>query len=303
MSVPLTQACALLVGEVRAAWDWLAEQRIPGPTDPPTERHIDATQQAIEDREARRDRAARHPPPPPPPTADIPSGASRALVVHRPIVAGPHPDAARVSPIHGRIIVAALLRRAADDVHHAATGNRLRWLLPDPGTRGAVPCTACRAAGTCGCDSDDVQVEAALAEILGHLEHLDDAALTDLHTALFRANRDARRAAGAADVCLVLKAACPACDSRDLVADCTSRSRDEWSIRCRNRLCACTGPGCRCGTPIRYPGKTHVWRGAGGGWHDLADRLGVTYAALFAQATARHSRPIGHTEQGKGGRS
>lgn len=307
MSVAVGQACLLLIGEIRAAWDWLAEQRIPGPTMSPTERHITAEQQGIEDREARRDRAARHPLPPPPSSHELPSGAARAVNgTHPPMASGPHPDAARLSPIHGRIIVAAQLRRAADALHTAVTGGPFGWKITDPGARPAgALCGVCGRSG-CGHDLDDAQTHAALA-VMGALigqGDADEAALAALHWALERANRDARRAAGAADVHLVLKAPCPACDNRDLVADCTSPKREEWSIRCRSSLCRCQGPACRCGCAIRYPGKHHVWPADNGGWHDLAARLGVTYQALLMQATGTPTgNGVGSERTGKGGRS
>jgi hypothetical protein len=282
------QACGLLVGEIRAAWGWLAEQRVPGPTASPSERHISVEQQRVEDREARRDRAARNPPEPPPVSRGLPSGAGRAaLGVHPPIAAGPHRDAARLSPIHGRIIVAAQLRAAADGLHAAVFGAGFAWALSDPSCRAVGESCGVCGGGRCGCDVDDAQAAAALA-VIGELLRRGDApdeALSVLWGALERANREARRAAGVADVCLVLKAACPACDSRDMVADCTSPRREDWSIRCRNTLCRCAGPGCRCGCAIRYPGKQHVWPADGGGWHDLAARLGVAYPLLVAQAT------------------
>lgn len=310
MSVAIGQACLMLVGEIRAAWDWLGEQRIPGPTASPTERHITAEQQGIEDREAARDRAARHPPAPPPSSHALPSGAARAVNgVHPAMAAGPHPDAARLSPIHGRIIVAAQLRRAADTIYAVAAGGaRFEWRVPDPAARPAGSrCGVCDHY-SCGHDLDDAQVHAALAVITGVIAQadVDDNALHALHFALERANRDARRAAGAADVHLVLKAACPACNNRDLVADCTSPKREEWSIRCRSSLCRCAGPGCGCGCAVRYPGKHHVWPADNGGWHDLAARLGVTYQALMVQATGSPTAAaggVGSIRTGKGGRS
>lgn len=304
MSLALPADCRRLVAEIRAAWDWLTEQAVPGPTDPPSERHTTAAQQHIEDREVRRDRAAQHLPAPAAGTPDVPSGAVRYLVRTPGTPVGPHPDAARVSPIHGRIVVAAQLRRAAEALHTAARGTRLHWRLHDPNLRPpGTRCHVCRTGGHCRCDTDDAQVSAALHVISTHLaDPPAETHLLALHAALERANREARRAAGAADVHLVLKAACPACHARDLVADCTSPNRDEWSIRCRNRLCQCTGPACSCGTMTRYDGKAHVWPATHGQWHDLATRLGVTLTALIADAMRRPVATVGHTTAGKGGR-
>jgi hypothetical protein len=139
-----------------------------------------------------------------------------------------------------------------------------------------------------------MQVAAALHVITTHLHNgTPFDVLQDLLDALERANRNARRAAGADQTLLVLKAACPACDSRDLVADCTSPDSNEWSIRCRNRLCECKGTGCPCGSAVRYPGKQHRWAAGLGQWHDLAAKLGVTYPHLVAAATGRPGGPGG----------
>jgi hypothetical protein len=298
MSLALPQACAHILAEVRAAWDWLTEQVQPGPTDPPSERHITPQQAAIEEREARRDREARYLPPTYA-SPGLPSGAARYLAVPPPSSVGPHPDAARVSPIHGRVIVAEQLWRAAADLHLAVHGTPIERLVVNPRTRPPdTACPACAARSGCWCDRDDMQVAAALHVITTHLEagahHLDC-----LLPVLERVNRDARRAAGALETLLVLKAACPACDGRDLVADCSSPDRDEWSIRCRNSLCTCAGPGCPCASAVRYAGKQHRWQAGKGQWHDLAGRLGVTYRQLYTQATRSPALESRHTGYGQ----
>jgi hypothetical protein len=302
MSLALAQACAHTLAEVRAAWDWLTEQVQPGPTDPPSERHITPLQAQIEEREARRDREARYLPPTHA-RPGVPSGATRLIAVPPPSSVGPHPDAARVSPIHGRVIVAEQLWRAAADLHHAVHGTPIERRVINPRTRAPhTPCPACTAASGCWCDSDDMQVAAALHVIGTHLEtgiqYLDC-----LLPVLEKVNRDARRAAGALETLLVLKAVCPACDARDLVADCSSPNRDEWSIRCRNRLCTCAGPGCPCGSAVRYQGKQHRWAAGKGQWHDLANRLGVTYQQLWTEATHRHRPPLASRHTGYGRRA
>jgi hypothetical protein len=301
MSLALAQACAQLVGEVRAAWDWLTEQVQPGPTDPPSERHVSAAQAQIEDREVRRDRDSRYLP-----TVDrppgVPSGAVRHLAVPPPSSVGPHPDAARVSPIHGRVIVAEQLWRAAAALHLAVYGTPIQHRAADPRVRPpGTACPVCAAARGCWCDHDDMQVAAALHVITAHLTGglPSEEPLPGLLSALERANREARRAAGAYVTLLVLKAPCPACDGRDLVADCSSPNRDEWSIRCRNRLCVCAGPGCRCGCRVRYHGKQHRWQAGTGQWHDLAGRLGVTYRQLYQQAARPPALPSRHTGGGR----
>lgn len=292
MSLTTSEACRAELGAVRAAWGWLGEQRVPGPTDPPSERHITAEQAAAEDREVRRDRLARHLPQPARGNRDTPSGVTRYLHVPPGSATGPHADAARIAPIHGRIIVAAMLRRTAEMVHLAVEGHALTWVLHDPRQRTGATCHLCGTAAVCGCDIDDVQAQAAMHVISARLgAGLDEDTLAGLLRDLQRANREARRAAGAADIALVLKAPCPACDSRDLVADCTSPNRDEWSIRCRNTLCRCAGQGCACGRIVRVPGKGHLWPAARGQWHDLARKLGVPLHGLLADAMRRPAPP------------
>jgi hypothetical protein len=304
VSLALVPACLHAVAEVRAAWDWLTEQVVPGPCAAPSERHMSLARARVEGREARRDRDARYLPsvlrPP-----DIPSGAVRFLSVPPPSTTGPHPDAARVSPIYGRILVAGQLWQAAARMHEAVYGTAIRRLLRDPANRPAhLPCQACGHTGGCGCDFDDLHVAAALHVITTHLRSdVIEGELRSLLAALERANRDARRIAGAAETLRVLKAPCPVCDCRDLVADCTSPNRDEWSIRCRNALCRCKGPGCRCDAPVRYEGKAHRWAAATGQWHDLAARLGVSYTQLLADAVRRPTCGVGSVHVGSGRRA
>lgn len=296
------QECRTQIAEIRAAWSWLAEQRFPGPTDPPSERHVTAEQAAVEAREVHRDRQARYLPPAAAGTADRPSGAARYLHALPPsMAAGPHADAARVGAVHGRIMVSSMLRRAAEHTHAQIRG-KLTWRLRDPNPRAGTPCYVCKAVEQCGCDLDDAQVATALHILTVHLQSMGEAAAQTLLPSLQRINQQARRAAGAADVLLVLKAACPACDSRDLVADCTSPNRDEWSIRCRNGLCQCAGQGCACGRIVRVPGKPHLWPAARGQWHDLARKLGVPLAGLIADAMRRPA-PHASARTGTGGRS
>jgi hypothetical protein len=254
------------------------------------ERHVSDAQRAIEAREVRRDKAARYLPPPPEASREQPSGTAHYLAATLVVSAGPHPDAARVAPIHGRIIVAERVRRAAIELDRAMTGRRLGWRrAPDPRQRPrGTPCPICTAV-CCTCDGDTAHMHYALDAITAHLRRRIPPplnALDPLHGELEAANRDARRIAGVSDVHLVLKAPCPGCDSRDLVADCTSVNQADWSIRCRNRLCVCRGPGCGCGCAVRYPGKAHRWNARDGQWHDLAARLGITRAALLADILA-----------------
>lgn len=123
------------------------------------------------------------------------------------------------------------------------------------------PCTVCGVTHSCSCDSDDAFASWSLSILRGDLGHVADPELAaDALRVLERADRHARRAAQAGDDNQRrLRAACPACDRRELVAQVGSPKHDEWAVRCMAPLCVCDGPGCGCGRPVRVRGRRHLW--------------------------------------------
>ena len=116
----------------------------------------------------------------------------------------------------------------------------------------------------------------AVARALPVLTVVDRAA--DTLRVLERSDEAARRVLGLGEDWRVIKAPCPACGRRDLHAEVSSPRRDEWSVTCRAEMCACEGPGCGCGRPVRYRGRRHRWPVRE--WWGLADRIGVDPAEL-----------------------
>jgi hypothetical protein len=119
---------------------------------------------------------------------------------------------------------------------------------------------------------------------------LPDELLSSTLRTVVSIDRQIRRAARTGEVLLVLKAACPACGRRDLVANCTSEDQERWSIRCRSPLCSCRGAGCSCGHPTPVEGRAHLWRAGDGSWHRLARQLGVSQTDLLGELLNRRPR-------------
>lgn len=141
-----------------------------------------------------------------------------------------------------------------------------------------LPCHACAGHGRTHqavyLDASDVLVAAALRMIAGHLRTLSDVDVAaDAARTLGRADRVARTGARAGEHRIHIKAPCPACGARDLWAEVSSPEREEWFVRCESRLCACRGPACACGRPVRYRGRRHHWPSTE--WASLSRQLGV----------------------------
>jgi len=229
----LAEDARVVVGELRGAWEWLTDMAIPGRAAPAAERLVSAEQAAIEAEQVRRDRRAAHaalsgryPKVPPGPHADaarVGPLAARTVVAKlvkrlaERLWSARHDGAALPWPV-----VDPRLRQTTMGCWYCDRRGVTALVGPDgrlvegtcPQCRGAtqVPtghtCGLCGALAACPCGFDDAYFAVGLAAVLAELAGIADPDLAaDALATLERCNRAARRAAGAAEVELILKAA------------------------------------------------------------------------------------------------
>jgi hypothetical protein len=305
-----------LVGEARTAlarlaeaWPWLADMAVPGPQAPTPAAYVTDTQRRIEADQIRKDREA----------AFIAVQNGKIPTPH-PDAARPGPVAARGTVVDlVRRLTEKLWadHRGGENLAWPVTDPTTRPIMigcwycaseghtmivdehrlpgepdfvdgPCPLCRGQcqlanlTPCWVCRRVGPCRCDLADAVMSIA-GDILGHELGLvaDPEVASSALAVLEKANDISRRAARVDAAEIHLRAACPACDRRELVADVSALDPSHWLIRCRSDMCRCDGAGCPCGRLVRYRGRPHRWPAEEwGGEQGLAARLGVDLRAL-----------------------
>lgn len=303
-AVPLVEEARVVLALLLEAWPWLSDMAVPGPTTPIPAGYVSEEQRRIEGVQVRKDRAAaflavqkgRIPTPHPDAARPGPVAARSVVVdqvrrlterlwaVHR----GGEQLHWPVTDPTGRPLTlgcwyceSAGLTKVVDEHHQPAEPDVVDG--PCPMCKGTAtlpnlaPCWVCNRVGPCLCDLADA-VMSISEHILGHELRLirDPDLAADALAVLEKANQTARRAARVDAAEIHLRAACPACDRRELVADVSSPNPANWLIRCRSDLCRCKGPGCRCGRPVRYQGRPHRWpTSEWDGPSGLASRLGV----------------------------
>jgi|GEM_PF-1740909 len=317
------------IGELRFSW-WMLGESLPAGSAPGSwlERHLSPEQEAAESAQVRKDRhaaaealkAGRAGAGPRPDVARVSAVVARVDVARRlTVLAGttastilgqriPDPAARTTTGICWPCAGRGDRIQAATAALPAMPGSVLAWApCPDcagTGRTAPPPCWLCGATGRCRCDHCDATVALLLDDLDRRAEQLDGDQLQHAVDTVTRVDQTCRRAARiTGDVDLVLKARCPACGARDLVAMCRSPKPSDWQIRCRNDVCQCAGHACPCGCPTRYAGKRHVWPARDGVWHDLAARLGVTTTDLVGEVLRHRPSRAGSTMAGKGGRS
>lgn len=142
-----------------------------------------------------------------------------------------------------------------------------------------LACPACDATGGCRCDRYDVIVALSLDTVARLVDHLGAEPLAIVASTVDKAAARAERAVGAGQDRRRMpgQPECPACGTRELYAEVSSRDPREWSIRCGYAECECEGPFCPCqhGTDARA-GRRHVWPSRmWDGPVSLAELLGV----------------------------
>jgi hypothetical protein len=218
-----TDQALVSVGRIREAWPWLALAAIPGPVRH-VERHLTDRARAALNRLVHAERGervllARH-------------GLTPALQT---------PDVARIDPLDARTEILSTLTDTA-------------WLVTSSLHR-----TTRRPYRPAG-DTADAKAVTALDYLAGALEHVTSLPTAETAVRLLdQADHRARAAAGVGSDRRMLKAECPACGRRSLHADVGSPNYREWAITCTRPDCRCSGVGCPCNRPNRYPGTRHVW--------------------------------------------
>lgn len=140
-------------------------------------------------------------------------------------------------------------------------------------------CRVCSNVRACTCDRADAFVAASMRLLGIELDGRSVAQMParEASRVLTRADRTARQASRTANLEIHLDTPCPACRFREMVAVCDVAGWAKATVECRRKLCACTGPGCRCGRPVRCEGRRHVWQAVE--WNDLAARTRTRRAA------------------------
>lgn len=220
---PAHLAARTALARLRTAWDYLADSLEPGPTSR-GEHALTPGRRAALDRLTRAERVDRH--------------ATQAAG-HTP--SGPHPAPLRVAVLDAQVFA---VLAAADAAWMAASAIRTRgW----PFTY--HPAWA-----------DDTERFSAACDYLAvTVPRLDVPLVEEIGDDLSTADRVARAIAGVGSDERPVKAECPACEHRSLVADVGPANPADWTIRCTWTTCRCRGVDCGCNRPVRWPGRRHQW--------------------------------------------
>lgn len=321
--VRVPAATRVLVAEARTAlamlleaWPWLSDMAVPGPQAPTPAMYVSEQQQRIEADQVRKDRAAaflavqkgRVPTPHPDAARPVPV-AARGTVVdmvrrlterlwadHRdgaPLL-WPIRDPTTRPPMIGcwyceRAGVTTVVnehRQPGEPEFHTGTCPVCRGQAQ---LANLAPCWVCLRVGPCRCDLADAYMVAVGQILGGELGRIrGEATAAAVLSVLEKANEITRRAARVDAAEIHLRAECPACRRRELVADVSHLDPANWIIRCRSDLCRCNGAGCACGRPVRYKGRPHRWpTSEWDGDHGLASRLGVDLRAVRRRQAGR----------------
>lgn len=207
------------LGRLRAAWGWLQEATVPGPTRR-HQRQMGEIAKRNLDRQAAAERADRH-----------------ALLTSKRVPTGHTRAPSNISALDARA-------RIAGDL------DALAWLMA---SRLRTPYRPHGATA----DTTAAMALDWIADNVAKVD--DHRLLVGVYEQLVIDTEFAKAVAGAGAQRRPFAAECPACGRRSLFWDVSSPHETEHHVACGHRRCRCSGMACPCRLPDRRPGMDHVW--------------------------------------------